>query len=95
MAYQLAVLVECADAEQCMLCKQFLDRTTRPLFPEDVPEEQLSLFEAIEEVDYPKRSMGSVRLGKVVYSSGWKSRTGKAGQPPVREPWAGGSNPKG
>jgi len=36
-----------------------------------------------------------VRPGKVVYSSGWKSRSGKADQPPDRDPWAGGSNPKG
>jgi hypothetical protein len=36
-----------------------------------------------------------VRPGKVVYSNGWKSRSGKAGQPPDRELWAGGSNPKG
>jgi SNF2 family DNA or RNA helicase len=38
---------------------------------------------------------GSVRPGKVAISCGWEPRTGKAGQPPVREPRAGGSNPKG
>ncbi len=31
-----------------------------------------------------------MRPGKVVYSNGWKSRSGKADQPPDREPWAGG-----
>ena len=36
-----------------------------------------------------------VRPGKVVYSNGWDSRSGKAGQPPDSELWAGGSNPKG
>ena len=36
-----------------------------------------------------------VRPGKVVYSCGCESRSGKAGQPPEREPWAGGSNSKG
>ncbi|WP_419601039.1 hypothetical protein, partial [Thiolapillus sp.] len=36
-----------------------------------------------------------VRPGKVAYSSGWESRSGKAGQPPDREFRAGGSNPKG
>ena len=41
------------------------------------------------------KKAGAVRPGKVAYFSGWESRTGKAGQPPVREPWAGGSNPKG
>ncbi|WP_419650181.1 hypothetical protein, partial [Thiolapillus sp.] len=36
-----------------------------------------------------------VRPGKVAYSSGRESRSGKAGQPPDREFSAGGSNPKG
>jgi hypothetical protein len=35
-----------------------------------------------------------VRPGKVVYSSGCESRSGKAGQSPDRAPWVGGSNPK-
>jgi hypothetical protein len=35
-----------------------------------------------------------VRLGKVVYSSGCKSRSSKAGQPLDREPWVGESNSK-
>ena len=34
-----------------------------------------------------------MRPGKVAYSSGWKSRSGKVGQPPDRESRAGGSNP--
>ena len=38
--------------------------------------------------------MGSVRLGKVVYSSGCESRSSKEGQPLDREPWVGGSNSK-
>ena len=36
-----------------------------------------------------------MRPGKVAYSCGRGARTGKAGQPPGREPWAGGSNPNG
>jgi hypothetical protein len=56
MAYQLAALIECDDTDICLRCKRLLDRNTRPLFPEDVPEEQLDLFEAIEEVDYPEAS---------------------------------------
>ena len=36
-----------------------------------------------------------VRPGKVANSCGCESRSGKADQPPEREPWAGGSNPKG
>ena len=39
-------------------------------------------------------SLGSVRLGKVVYSSGCESRSSKAGQPLDRELWVGGSNSK-
>jgi hypothetical protein len=35
-----------------------------------------------------------VRPGKVVYSSGCKSRSGKAGQPPDRELWVGGGDAK-
>jgi len=38
---------------------------------------------------------GSVRPGKVAYSCERESRSGKAGQPPEREPWAGGNNRKG
>ena len=36
-----------------------------------------------------------VRPGKVVYSSGCKSRSGREGQAPDGELWAGASNPKG
>jgi hypothetical protein len=47
-----------------------------------------------------KRSLGEaglldVRLGKVVNFCGCEPRSGKAGQPPEREHWAGGSNRKG
>jgi hypothetical protein len=35
-----------------------------------------------------------VRPGKVVYSSGWKSCSGKAGQPSDRELWVGGGDAK-
>ena len=41
-----------------------------------------------------KKYLGSVRLGKVVYSSGCESRSSKEGQPLDREPWVGGSNSK-
>jgi hypothetical protein len=37
----------------------------------------------------------NVRPGKVVNFCGREPRTGKAGQPPVREHWAGGGNRKG
>jgi hypothetical protein len=56
MAYQLAALVPCEDMARCALCKQLLDRGTRPLFAEDLSDEHLSLFEVIEEIDYPEES---------------------------------------
>ena len=37
---------------------------------------------------------GSVRLGKVVYSSGCEPRSSKAGQPLGRELWVGAGNRK-
>ena len=42
----------------------------------------------------PSGSRGSVRPGKVEYSSGCESRPSKVGQPLGSELWTGGSNPK-
>jgi len=41
-----------------------------------------------------ERVKGSVRLGKVVYSSGCEPRSSKAGQPLGRELWVGVGNCK-
>lgn len=54
MAYHLSAWVQCSNQSQAELLGTFLARATRPVFVEDVKEQDRSLYELIEAVDFPE-----------------------------------------
>jgi hypothetical protein len=52
MAYQLSAVLSCSDVELAEKCARLFCRETRPLFEDDVPEEDRPLFQVISQLEY-------------------------------------------
>ncbi|MCG8432411.1 MAG: hypothetical protein MJA83_00090 [Gammaproteobacteria bacterium] len=53
MAYKLSVILACKPMEFASVLQAYLERDTRPIFEEDMSEEDRGLFEIIEKIEYP------------------------------------------
>lgn len=54
MSDYLSVLIECRDPDLAQRVYEQIHRDTRPLFDEDVSEGSMSIFNAIESVEFPE-----------------------------------------
>lgn len=52
MAYQFSVMLSFSSTQLAERCSRLLSRETRPLFDEDVPDEDQSLYQVVSQLEY-------------------------------------------